>query len=88
MTPSVLKNSSLLNSPQAITDVNELVQQFAAGCKERSDCGSFQNGGDLDFFGPGQMQKPFEEASFKLQVGEMSGIVDTDSGSHLILRIA
>jgi NIMA-interacting peptidyl-prolyl cis-trans isomerase 1 len=44
--------------------------------------------GDLGFFGPGQMQKPFEEASFALAVGGLSGIVDTDSGIHVILRVA
>mmetsp|Transcript_8092 Transcript_8092/g.19571 ORF Transcript_8092/g.19571 Transcript_8092/m.19571 type:complete len:141 (+) Transcript_8092:93-515(+) len=64
-----------------------LATKFSEACYERSDCGSFAQGGDLNFFGPGQMQKPFEEASFALKVGEMSGIVDTDSGSHLILRI-
>ena len=37
-------------------------------------------------FGPGQMQAAFEEASFALQVGEMSGLVDTDSGIHIIIR--
>ena len=34
------------------------------------------------------MQKPFEDASFGLEVGQMSGIVSTDSGYHLIYRIA
>jgi len=56
--------------------------------QEYSDCSSAQRGGDLGSFGRGTMQKPFETASFALHVGEMSDIVDTDSGLHLILRIA
>lgn len=51
-----------------------------------SECGSGQEGGDLGHFGPGQMQKPFEDATYALQVGQMSGIVSTDSGIHVILR--
>ena len=64
----------------------ELYDAFTQACNERSDCGSFKEGGSLGMFGRGAMQKPFEEASFALQVGQMSGIVDTDSGSHLIFR--
>mgnify|MGYP000439299436 CR=1 FL=1 len=44
--------------------------------------------GDLGMFGRGSMQKPFEEVSFALNVNEMSDVVDTDSGLHVILRIA
>ncbi|THU54866.1 hypothetical protein C4D60_Mb11t00570 [Musa balbisiana] len=51
-----------------------------------SDCSSAKRGGDLGRFGRGQMQKPFEEATYALKVGELSGIVDTDSGVHIILR--
>ena len=55
---------------------------------KRSDCSSFRNGGDLGEFERGQMQKPFEDAVFGLEVWEMSGIVETDSGFHLIFRTA
>ena len=48
---------------------------------------SAKRGGDLGHFGRGQMQPAFEEASFQLQIGEMSQIVDTDSGVHIILRV-
>ncbi|KAL9179978.1 hypothetical protein ACHAXT_007948 [Thalassiosira profunda] len=61
---------------------------FPKYAAERSDCSSCRNNGDLGHFGRGQMQKPFEDASFGLNVGEMSGIVSTDSGYHLIYRIS
>jgi parvulin-like peptidyl-prolyl isomerase len=61
---------------------------FPKYAAERSDCSSFRQNGDLGEFGRGQMQKPFEDAAFALNVGEMSGIVITDSGYHLIYRIS
>eukprot|EP00930_Biecheleria_cincta_P056772 TRINITY_DN42830_c0_g1_i1.p1 TRINITY_DN42830_c0_g1~~TRINITY_DN42830_c0_g1_i1.p1 ORF type:complete len:118 (+),score=23.57 TRINITY_DN42830_c0_g1_i1:67-420(+) len=66
----------------------ELCDAFAAEAQKRSDCGSFAQGGDLGDFGPGEMQKAFEDGTMALQVGEMSGIVDTDSGSHIIFRMS
>ena len=61
---------------------------FPKYAAQRSDCSSYRAKGDLGSFGRGMMQQPFEEASFALAVGEMSGIVSTDSGYHLIYRIA
>jgi len=52
-----------------------------------SDCSSARKMGDLGFFGKGDMQKEFEEASFALKPGEMSHVVETASGLHLIERI-
>lgn len=51
-----------------------------------SDCSSARKMGDLGFFGKGDMQKEFEEASFQLKPGEMSHVVETASGLHLIER--
>lgn len=61
---------------------------FAELASTESDCSSAKRGGDLGLFGRNAMQRPFEEASFALKVGELSGIVETDSGIHIIMRTA
>lgn len=71
---------------QAILDKLKSGADFATEASKRSDCSSFKKGGDLGFFSRGEMQKPFEDATCGLKVNEMSGIVETDSGLHLILR--
>lgn len=60
---------------------DDLASQF-------SDCSSAKRKGDLGPFGRGAMQKPFEDAAFALNVGELSEPVFTESGVHLILRTA
>uniref|UniRef100_A0ACD5UFY7 Uncharacterized protein n=1 Tax=Avena sativa TaxID=4498 RepID=A0ACD5UFY7_AVESA len=60
--------------------------KFEAAATDNSDCNSAKRGGDLGPFEKGKMQKPFENAVIALKVGEMSDVVDTESGVHIILR--
>ena len=58
---------------------------FAKLARENSkDPGSAAQGGDLGFFGRGMMVKPFEETAYRLNAGEISDVVETDFGFHII----
>ena len=59
--------------------------QFAELAKKNSDDpGSAERGGDLDYFGRGAMVKPFEDAVFAMKQGEISNVVESDFGYHII----
>lgn len=73
-------------------EAREILEKLASGAdfvslaREHSlDTGSAPAGGNLGWFGRGQMVQPFEQAAFALEVGEISDIVQTDFGYHIIL---
>jgi NIMA-interacting peptidyl-prolyl cis-trans isomerase 1 len=66
---------------------DELRATFEELARTESDCSSAKRGGDLGFFGRKKMQPTFEAGSFALKIGELSPIIESSSGVHVILRI-
>ena len=75
---------------KALLKINKIKDKLNEGedfeelAKEYSECPSAANGGNLGFFGKGEMVKPFEDVAFALIPGEISEVVETDFGFHLI----
>lgn len=92
-TPEQIQASHILVATKEEADaiLAELKQgaDFATLAKEKStDPGSKDNGGDLGFFGKGAMVPEFEEAAFALKVNELSGVVQSEHGFHIIKKTA
>lgn len=70
---------------EVLAEVRKSPGGFAELARKYSDDpGSAGKGGDLDFFGRGMMVKPFEDAAFSLGEGEISDVVQSDFGFHII----
>jgi len=71
---------------QLDADLKQHPEKFADVAKEKStDTGSAQKGGDLGTFGQGRMVPDFERVAFALQPGQVSDVVKTQYGYHIIL---
>ena len=79
------KGAAKAKAEKLLAQLRKSPNEFAKLAKENSqDPGSAERGGDLDFFGKGMMVKPFEEAAYSLKEGEISEIVQSDFGFHII----
>ena len=66
-----------------------LREVFSQRAKKESDCSSGpQSAGDLGLFDMGKMQPAFEKATLATQIGDVSGVIESDSGVHIIFRYA
>lgn len=88
MTTEIKASHILIKTEEEAINLKERIiagEAFGTIAAENSICPSARNGGDLGFFGRGQMVREFEDAAFGLNVGEISDPVKTNFGWHLIL---
>jgi peptidyl-prolyl cis-trans isomerase D len=80
-----VKQKAKARAEGLLAEVRKSPDSFADVARKNSDDpGSAQQGGDLDFFGRGMMTKPFEDAVYAMKPGEISNVIETDFGFHII----
>mgnify|MGYP003586327670 FL=1 len=85
-TPAADRDQAKARAQELLAQVRKSPASFAEVAKKSSqDSGSAPAGGDLNFFGRGAMVKPFEDAVFAMKKGEISDVVESDFGYHIIL---
>ena len=88
MTTRVRASHLLVKTEEEANEIREKIingeMKFEDAAAMVSLCPSGANGGDLGFFGKGQMVKPFEDACFSMELNEISNPIETQFGWHLI----
>jgi peptidyl-prolyl cis-trans isomerase D len=83
------KDKARTKAEEVLKEVQKKPAAFAELARLHSDDpGSASQGGDLGFFGRGMMVKPFEDATFGMKEGDVSGVVESDFGFHIIKLVS
>ena len=83
--PVAERDKAKARAQELLAQVRKNPSNFAEIAKKESqDSGSAPTGGDLGFFARGAMVKPFEDAAFALNKGDVSDVVESDFGYHII----
>ncbi|MDR6538214.1 peptidylprolyl isomerase [Variovorax soli] len=83
--PAAEREKARAKAQQLLAEIKKAPGSFADLARKNSqDPGSAEKGGDLDFVTRGAMVKPFEDAMFALKKGEISDVVETEFGYHII----